>query len=96
MKRPTLNAPDRPYTFSELVHVLEKDLYYARGLHELVKYAHQNDGNSKKRNWAKRELSKHVKHLSKEEVDDLGHSDPDDDKCSNNTKFYMFDFIRYI
>src|SRR5213080_221324 len=101
MTRPTINFPKHPFSFGELVHVLSKDVYYARALHELVKYGHQKANeqppDTGEVDWVKTELSKHVKRLSKAELAELGFKhDPDDDKCSNNTKFYMLNFSRYI
>lgn len=100
MERPILKSPPNPYRFREFIQVLEKDIYYARGLHELVRYAHQNCNDEDELDWALTELSKHVRHLSEKEVDNLGHNDPEEVfGCTNNTKitkFYMFDFVRYV
>lgn len=94
MTRPEpLNAPEKPYTFSDFVHVAQKDLYYGRGIHELVKYARENPCDEE---WVMCELGKHVD-LPDYELDELGlQGAGPTPRCSNNTKFFMLDFCRFV
>jgi hypothetical protein len=85
------NKPKVPYRFSEFVHLVQKDFYYGRAIHEIVKYGRQCD-----EKWAVEQLRHHVE-FPPRELSDLATTDGDlGDRCSNNTKFFMLDFCRYI
>jgi hypothetical protein len=93
--RPKLpKKPKEPYNFSYFINVVKKDVYYGRALHALIKYAHQNPADE---TWALKKLSDHVI-LPDYELSELGIDELDvcPTRCSNNTKFYMVDFLRYV
>ena len=90
---PTPEHPDEPYTFGDFVHVVEKDIYYGRALHKIVKYGRENPDDA---DWALTELAYHVV-MPEFELDELGTDDSIvSDRCSNTTKFFMLDFCRYV
>jgi hypothetical protein len=89
-KPPLPNQPDKPYTFSDFVRVVQKDFYYGRSIHRIVEYGRKWD-----EAWAEGVLDKHVQ-ITVTDLDELGIVKTDlGSRCSNNTKFFMLDFTRY-
>ena len=88
-------APKVPYRFSDFVRVAQDDVYYGLAIHEIVKYGRGSPGN---RRWALEQLRHHVE-FPKHDLDDLATKErdlKDIDRCSNNTKFLMLDFCKYL
>lgn len=83
---------DAPYSFSDWVHLVQKDMYYGRAIHELVRYARENP---KDEQWAFEQIAGHVK-LPEADLSELGIRETAIDRCSNTTKLYMLDFCRYV
>jgi hypothetical protein len=88
--------PEEPYEFGDFVRILQKDVYYARAIHKIVEYSRSGEAGAE--DWACDHLNKHVIIDSS----DLSTLDipPDTDlstsRCSNNTKFFMLDFARFV
>jgi hypothetical protein len=88
---PVPNEPAEPYDFSDFVRVVQKDFYYGRSIHRIIKYALKYG----KESWALGILAKHVK-FDDRDLKELGvHKAQLSDKCSVNTKFMMLHFTRY-
>lgn len=91
-KPPPLNAPDEPYSFAEFVHVVQKDMYYGRAIHQIIKYGRESPENQE---WAMVALAEHVV-LPDTQMTQLGIKDEADSlRCSNTTTFFILDFCRY-
>jgi hypothetical protein len=89
---PLPNEPDTPYDFSDFVRVVQKDFYYGRSIHRIVKWGQNGPAEEIQ---AEAILAKHVK-FDDRDLKELGvHKAQLSDKCSNNTKFLMLHFTRY-
>jgi hypothetical protein len=90
---PLPHKPRSPYRFDDFVAALQQDRVYAHAIHRMVKWG--RNGHCKE---AMRQLKDHV--LVSPVLDDLDVSDDidsaDTSKCSNNTKFFMLDFSKYV
>lgn len=89
---PLPNKPDEPYSFADFIHVVQKDIYYGRAIHQIIKFGRESVENQA---WAMAVLADHVV-LPDFELDQLGLSNQAETLvCSNTTTFFMLDFCRY-
>ena len=94
--KPPEPPPDGPYEFSDFVRILEENVYYARKIHEIVKYSQSGEAGAE--DWACKHLDMHVK-IDTSDLSTLGidqNTNLDTSRCSNNTKFFMLDFARFV
>jgi hypothetical protein len=96
MKKPKLpNRPKgAPYPFNKFVAVLRDDHDYAKMVFQMVKWGRAKPENESQ---ALKDLAGHV-NFPKAVLDELGVKEADisPHRCSNNTKFSMLDFSKYV
>ena len=85
--------PNRPYRFDDFVAALQQDRVYAHAIHRMVMWGRQHDCEE-----AMRRLKDHVRmNPVLDDLDVSGDIDSEDtSRCSNNTKFLMLDFAKYV
>jgi hypothetical protein len=92
--KPTLpQAPTPRYRFDDFVAALHQDRVYAHAIHRMVKWGRKGKKNEQA---ALEELENHVDFSPVLEELDVKPDDIDPHRCSNNTKFSMLDFSKYI
>jgi hypothetical protein len=86
-------APPRPYSFDDFVATLQQDRVYAHAIHRMVMWGRKHNCEE-----AMRQLNDHVRMDSV--LEDLDVSVDIDaeptSRCTNNTKFLMLDFSKYV
>jgi hypothetical protein len=94
MDKPKLPpAPkDGPYSFDDFVLALQQDRIYAHKVHKMVLWGRKEKGKEQE---ALDALERHVNFSPV--LDELGVTEAElNPKCSNNTKFSMLDFSKYV